>query len=280
MAGFSPCPLPSLSSLFNETGTGGVEAPAPLPILLSLLSAVTTKVITAGTGSYVMTGNAANLKAGRRLYANYGTFALTGQDATFIYSIQNTGSGAAVPLPSLSTLFDGVAAVGVGAASPLPSLSTLFERAVTDRLLTAGSGSFVWTGYAVTMTRGIGMTCDAGAFVAEFAPADRDLENDGDRGTFAITGSDAGLIVRRGSPALSGAYTLTMVPAALTFKFNRITAQTGAFTLNGRDATLTVVKNSGAWRGHGGLHDSWLLTPIKRKKKRKTPVVEQPADHL
>ena len=83
-------------------------------------------------------------------------------------------------------------------------------------------GTFAATGQAAAVSKGRGMTGDAGAFVVSGAPAERDTELNGDVRLFQTLGQDAGLSLVR-----------------------KLSCDVGAFALNGQESTGVVQLTAG-----------------------------------
>ena len=220
MAGYSPVPLPSLSTLFDPTVNNFAGAPAPLPSIGLVMNPAPAKTLTAAAGSFALTGVAATLKGALKLIEAAGSFSLTGVAATL----------------SSST------AGGISSPAYLPSMSLVLERSSSNKLMAVSAGSFVLSGVASSLVSGLGMTADAGSFVLSGAPALRDLQVTSDRGTFALTGVAETLT--HGNPGIAagtGAFALTGIDAGFAYQSGTVfvlPGLAGVFVLTGNDATL------------------------------------------
>lgn len=225
MAGLSPAPLPSLSSLLNAA-LGSAGAPAPLPSLGMVLGSSSNRILSSAVGSYALTGNAVALNSARKAVSAAGSFSLTGVD---------------------STLTKATPGFGIGAPASLPSLSLMLERASGNKLFQGGSGAFVVGSVATALARGHGLTAAAGAYAWTGAPALRDMQLTADKGTFSSTVNAATLT--RSSPGVTGAtghYTMTGVAAGLVYQPTGVavlSASFGSFALTGNDAALPSTIN-------------------------------------
>lgn len=217
MAGFSPAPLPVLSTLFDPIAGFGAGDVAPLPIFGTLFAPHLASTLTAGYGSFTLTGKAAALKGGFKVAAANGSFTLTGEAATLTY---NTATG------------------GISNAVPLPSLASLFNLAAGAHVLFASKGSFALTGEPASFVKGYVLTADYGSFTASFPDGICDMQMTASEGAFSLTGEAATLsrVVPGGLVAGTGLFTLTGNPATLVKNAvgaNTLIAQGATFTLTG-----------------------------------------------
>lgn len=176
---------------------------APLPSIGLLIEPET---LPAGQFSTNRSDNASltstRLLAYRKVPAAYGEIELTGQDATLTEVTAQTPVYAA-PLPSLS-MFD----LGAAGAYVMPSEAGAFSTARSD------NASLTST----KLTKGLRLTASAGAFGAEGAPAERDMEMNADPRLFQVLGQAATILI--GPRTLTGAY--------------------GAYSLAGQDVSFAV----------------------------------------
>lgn len=95
---------------------------------------VVSRKLTAATGSFTLTGQSTNLKVSRNLVAGTGTFSLTGISANLVYT---PVSGATYTLTAQTGVFN------------LTGQAAAFK---VSRKLTAETGSFVFGGYPVVFS--------------------------------------------------------------------------------------------------------------------------------
>lgn len=208
---FYPASLPHLSLVGGPSVGGSVGGASPFPHLSTLFE-IETDVALVGTFSFMSRSDqqsrfATQLRATRLLTAEVGEFDLNGQDAT-------------MPAPA--------GAGGVECPAPLPMWSLLLTGTAGNYRLVAEVGGFACmrsdhqSRTATMLRKGIGMTCAGGTFNVYVAPAQRDLEMNGEAGVFTLYGQVAGL------------------PATRRTTFDR-----GAFTLNGQDAFFKYETTAG-----------------------------------
>ncbi len=198
-----------------------------------------TYTIAAGAGAFTLTGNAAVLKAARKIAAGTGDFVLTGNN-TVLKAGRKIAAGTGE-----------FALTGIGAALKLA------------RKLTAGGGAFSLTGNDATLTyTPVGgptytIAASAGAFSLTgnntVLKAGRKMS--AGTGVFTETGNVAGLKVGRKMVAGAGAFTLTGLDAILKAA-RKLPAGTGVFTLTGSNVNLTVGSAFGYEKNNQLLVDS------------------------
>ena len=165
-------------------------------------------LLSSSAGSVALTGTAAGLFKGYSIAAGAGTHALTGQDATLLRGLILAATGEAYAV--------------TGTAASL----------IKDSVLAADAGAVAVTGYDVTLT----YTPVGGYTLAV------------DAGSFTVTGSDASLLIGRKLSAGSGSITLDGQAASLLF--NRVlSSDTGTFTITGADADFLRDYNLSAAAG-------------------------------
>lgn len=215
----------------------------PQRIWVPVSAAAGAYSLTAETGAFTLTGNAAGLAASRQLAAAAGSFALAGIDA---------GLKRGYPLIASAGTF---ALTGQAAALK------------ADRGLAAGAGAFTLTGIDV----GLVYTPASGAYTLT-----------ADTGAFALTGSVAGLKAARKLAASAGSFTLTGQAATLTRSGYRLAAGTGSFALTGRDVALSATATPApapAPPGGGG----WAWAAPRKKTRHdylSPPTREQMAERV
>lgn len=176
--------------------------------------------LTAESGSYTLTGQAAGLLAARTVVAEQGSYALTGQDATLTKSILLLAEQGSYALTGQSAgLFASRQLLAEQGAYALSGQdATLTYTPAGAYTLTANSGSYALAGQ------------DAALLLARTLVAAQ--------GSYALTGQDATLSSGKILLAASGSYTLTGQDAAFRRTY-ALAAGFGLYTLTGQVATLT-----------------------------------------
>lgn len=216
-----PASLPHLGlNLGVGSALGQVGNPGPLPHL----------AILGGLG-----GNA------RRLFADFGSYALNGQANNFLYGRvmpASRGTFGVVGQPGiLSKTFP-----SMGEAIFLPSLSTLFKPVTTSRTLIADTGIYSITGsdsIADFETFGAGGTYSIAGQAASLFKGYRVAAN---FGLFDITGQDAGSIrggVGQKLTADFGTFNITGQSANLVPAY-RLSANQGFYSFSGPETNFIV----------------------------------------
>ena len=214
--------------------------------------------LTAGTGTFALTGAAANLLFNRAVVASSGSFTLSGADATLIYS----GSAATLVADNGSFNLAGTAAnllVGKRLTADGGSFVLTGSDSLSDLSMVASSGSYTLTGGAVTFIySGSTYTLAANA------------------GSFALTGANAGLIYSGSTYTLaadSGSYALTGANTSFNVSHS-IASNAGNFVLTGADVTFTkstvytLAADSGAFVYTGrSVNLIYSNAPVIRKKR-------------
>ena len=160
--------------------------------------------LTAASGSYSATGQAANLLASRILTADQGVYTYTGQAAGLGKSFTLTASGA-------SCAYTGIA------ASP-----------VYNRVLTAAQGSYTVTGQSAALGKSYLFIADGSSYSLTGVDAaligNRRLT--ADTGAYAYTGNDAGIGKAFTFTADAAAYTSTGYAAGFSITLPPVIAAT------------------------------------------------------
>jgi hypothetical protein len=207
--------------------------------------------LTASAGAYTLTGQAATLKAGRKVAAGAGAFSLTGQAATLKRGLKTSASTGSFAL--------------TGQAAALKA----------TRTLSASSGAFTFTGQAATLKYGSGyrLAVDPGVFALTGQPitarAARKLSASG--ASYSLTGQAATLSRDHRLSAGSGAYSLTGQDAAFTYVRHIVFgADAGSFLLSGQDAALRFATADGwarlqptaeTWTAADPTAETWTAVP-------------------
>jgi hypothetical protein len=200
-------------------------------------------------GTYAMSGQAAALGSAVVMSANFGSYSMTGKDASLDFS-----NGATVLLAGAGNY----ALTGAGAASDLE--------------LSVDSGSFSWTGQAATLAVGGGvtLTANSGTYALSGQTSSANISLPLSGGAFSLTGQAASFAQSGSLAAGLGVFGLAGQSAGFTQGTNNFTlsAFPGSFSLIGQPVTVP----SSTASGPGGLLSEGHY---KRKKKRKSPPVVQ-----
>lgn len=181
-------------------------------------SAATVYTIDAASGSYTLTGAAAELLAQRNVDAQSGSYALTGADATLAsqrFVDAETGSYALTG--SDGTLVAARVLNAEAGAYTLTGADAEFSAPGQTFAIEANAGSYAITGADASLTAQRFVNAEAGAY--------------------SLTGSDATLISQRALNAEAGSYTLTGADASLGIAgLYELDAEAGSYVLTGADA--------------------------------------------
>jgi hypothetical protein len=181
--------------------------------------------LTAASGSYVITGTAASLKAGRKLAAATAAYTISGTAASLKYGkTLSAGSGTYAITGTAAALLE---ARKLAAASGTYSISGTAAALKEARILVAGAGSYAITGAAAALLSGKKLAAASGSYL--------------------ISGTAAALKEARILAAAAGSYVITGGAAALNFG-KRLVAGSGSYSISGNDAGLirTALLNSEA----------------------------------
>lgn len=220
-----------------NTPTDGTAEPPPIAFRRHVFTGVpaaggVSYTLTADSGSFTITGAAADLDADRKLVASSGTFTLTGTDVSLIAGLSLTAESGTFTLTGTAADLD--ADRKLVAASATFTLTGTAADLDADRKLTAASGTFTLTGTAVDLD------------------ADRKLT--AASGTFTLTGTDVTLTYDAGATltAESAAYVLTGTAVTLTYAPSLTTVVTQALWgdkvtfLAGSEWRVTLTGTGGA----------------------------------
>lgn len=119
-------------------------------------------LISAGSGSYVLTGPSAGLISRRKLDAVTGSYALVGQGASLRHARKITAGAGVYAVTGIvaTTLFDRRLAANAGSYAIVGKIAGLLE----ERRLVADAGSYTLAGAAAGLYRGYPLRADAGAY--------------------------------------------------------------------------------------------------------------------
>lgn len=208
--------------------------------------------LVAGTASFALTGNNANLTyngapTNYTLTANLGLFSLNGQDATFTYSLPNiitwdrvTGNeGYRIKWGSTSGTYPNSA----DTATNVESYTLQMPYRTT------------WFYVVAALVGGVEQTySEEHVFTSGIPDLNADVT------PFTLTGNAANLVYGRGIAATTGSFSLTGNTAALTSQ-HVLTADTSSFALTGNNANL-VYLTSGTTYTLTASPGSFTLTGI------------------
>ena len=201
------------SLVVNGSALGGWTS-----VLLALEPASTNKILTAGSGSYNITGTTASLERSRLFAAESGSYSINGTSATLRL-------GKRIATDAGSYMLTGSAAA--------------FARIYR---LTADAGSYNVNGADASLELGRKLIAEIGSYAinGQSAAFVRTYKLIAEAGSYVLTGSDATL-TKSGTKLIaeSGAYALTGSNIGL-LKTHILTAGTNAYTITGYDATLTI----------------------------------------
>lgn len=127
-----------------------------------------TRIVVAAVGSYAVTGQSANLLRGKRIVANNGTYSVTGQSANILKSkriVSNVGAYALTGVAA-NILKSRIVISAAGAYSVTGQNAGITR----SRLVTADSGNYAVTGQDATITYSGGsvnytLTAEAGEYL-------------------------------------------------------------------------------------------------------------------
>jgi hypothetical protein len=266
-----------LGAYLNDVGTRQFQV---LGSFVNATSSANAPSLTAALGTFTLTGRDAAFLAGRVLTAERGAFTLDGKVATLTYSgalvteiqfqipggmyLNHTGEiqfqlpgGSFVNSPTVIPETDFVAEKGT--FSLTGNAASLTYSGV--KTLTAERGPFILTGNAASLISGPFLSAGVGSFALEVAPSNSDHEHDEVTGSFALTGQAA--VLRHGHRLTAASNAFVLTGNEVTFAVSSeptapLQAETGTFTLSGKDATLsrvstTMEAESGTFTLTGGV---------------------------
>lgn len=217
-----------------------------------------SRKLVAAQGAFALSGQPAALRASRKLAAASGSFTLTGQPANLVYTpaagsytlTADTGSfsltGQAAGLRASRKL---IAAQGTFALTGIAAVLR------ASRKLVSAVGSFVLTGQTAGLRASRKLTAAQGSFSLAGQSVNLRVSRKlgAGQGSFSLSGQSAGLRVSRKIVLDAGAFTLTGQDAGLVYtpaaNSYTLTADFGAFTLSGQAAGLRAFRKLTASRG-------------------------------
>jgi hypothetical protein len=203
-----------------------------MPHLATLLETAADK---AQVGTFFLmrsdhaSATATMLRAGRKLVADYGSFAFNGQDATLGAPVVAGGVEWPAPLPHFSLVLTGV----TGQYRLVAEVGSIRSERSDNASLTA-----------TQLRKGRALIAAAGSFAVTVGSSQRDMEMNADCGTFTLFGQAGGVVAARRFAADYGAFTYAGQDAG-GFKETPtgkvLDAQVGMFYSNRSDnASLTA----------------------------------------
>lgn len=210
--------------------------------------------LTADSGSYTLTGQAAGLLAGRVLAAAQGSYALTGQSVALLKG--NTLAAAqgsyALTGQDVALLRGLLLSAAQGSYALSGQDATLTYTPLGAFSLTADQGSYTLTGQSVSLLWGPVLAAGQGSYTLNgqdatltYTPVGAYILTAG-QGSYALTGQDVLLQWGHVLAAAQGSYTLTGQAATLARGLVLAAAQ-GSYTLTGQAAAFarTYVLSAG-----------------------------------
>lgn len=194
-------------------------------------------------GGFTLTGQAAGLRATRRLQAGAGAFAVTGQSATLRRALRLTAQAGGFALSGQDVAFS--LAGGLMAQTGVFALTGQAAQLRASRRLAAAAGAFAVTGQAAGLRAQRRLAAGAGVF---------DLQ-----------GRPAGLLAARTLRADAGVFLLDGQPVEME-RIRTLLAQAGPFELTGQDAAFGL---TGGFRAAAGVfvltgHEARLAAVLAR----------------
>jgi len=203
----------------------------------------TSYTLTAGQGSYTISGQSVALRAARKIAAAQGSYTTTGQSV-------NLRRGYTVVAAQGSYTLTGQS-VALSAARKLTSAQgsyTISGQAVNLRLartLTAGQGSLAISGQNVTLRRGYTISLGQGSYTitGQTVNLRRGYTLAVAQGSYSITGQAVALRAARQLAAGQGTYTITGydVNFGATHSYT-LTAGQGSYTITGQAVALRTAR--------------------------------------
>jgi hypothetical protein len=245
------CGVMASAGTYNATTCTFSTSSVQGRISLALEPATTAHVVVAESGSYGVTGTAADLEFGRVVAAGAGSYALTGTDASLergfaviadagAYSLTGTAANL-VYTPASNKLL----AADTGSYSLTGTAASLEFGFVVG----AGAGSYTITGSTVNLIDNRKIIADTGSYALTGTAANlfHGRKVAADAGVYAFTGQDAQLVYEQSNAyvvgAAAGDYVLTGSAASL-FHGRKLSVDAGAFSITGTSAEFSLARPS------------------------------------
>lgn len=221
----------------DSSGNGNNFTPSGGPTQLTgYFAGGSNKTLSAGAGSYGVTGSTAGVKRGRKVGAAAGSFAWNGVSASLLKSIVNktiaggagafTYTGATAGLRRAEKI-----AAGAGSFGVTGSPAALRQA----RKLVGGVGSFALSGVAATLLRHKGFTAVPGSY--------------------GLSGAAAALREMKKLAAGGGSYGVTGANAGVLYSGKRVIAGPGTYAWNGVASGILVSVD-------GETREPWQFSPF------------------
>lgn len=223
----------NLNTLDAFTTNGGTYSVVP-SVTVASGGAFT---LTADSGSYTLSGQAAGLVHNRVLTADPGSYTLAGQDAVLSRGRVLTADAGSYTLTGQAAALraDRVLVCAAGNYTLAGQAAGL----TAGRALLADSGSYALAGQDAVLAQGRALIADAGSYTltGQTAALRADWVLDCEAGSYTLAGQDVGLVSGRVLVVDSGAYVLSGQVAGL--RASRVLAADSAtYALTGQDAAL------------------------------------------
>ena len=197
--------------------------------------------ITAGSGSFGITGQTANLRHNKTIVAAAGSFAVSGQAVNLRWHHRITAAAGSFEVTGNNA--------SMAITTTLPAAAGSFAVTGNDvnlrwhHRITAAAGSFAVTGQTINLLRNLRLSAATGAYVITGSDVTLPTIATGytlqaDSGSYSITGRDAGLTIGRRLPAEAGAYALSGSTVDL-IRGLVLTAESGVYEIDGFTVELT-----------------------------------------
>lgn len=245
--------VPVGGAAFNLAAAAGVYA-----VTGQNANVIAGRKIVATAGSYGIAGQNAGLKRGGALPAGVGSYGIAGQNAAFAATRQVgtiAGSysitGNAVALTALRN---------IAAVAGIYALSGSTARIFAVRQLSTVAGTYASAGQSASLAKGSQLGASAGSYA--FAGASATLRNARALGlapgSYAITGQGAMLVYGTAAKVLAaapGLFSVSGQSAALA-KTSKLTLGAGAYAVSGTLALLRISRRVSAAVGSYGITGS------------------------
>ncbi len=210
-------PLGTITGSIPHAAHAPVSSPSiGMPRRRRFSSAPNSYTLTASSGSFTLSGQAATLTTARKVSCSAGSFALTGNAAGLASSRKVVAAAGTFTLTgNAAGLTLARSLVASAGAFTLTGQDASLEA---DRLVSASSGTFVLTGSDATLAK-----------VGDYTLA-------GSAGVFTLDGQSAGLTASRTLTAADGEFDVVGNDAGLNL-VRAVGASVGEFDLSGQDAT-------------------------------------------
>lgn len=178
--------------------------------------------LVADSGTFTVTGTAANTLYNRLTTGDAGTYTVTGTAANLLYNKLVTADGGSIVVTgtAASLLYNRLTTGDTGTYTVTGTAANL----VTQRILTADTTSFSVTGTAANLVTNKVVTATGGSYT--------------------VTGTDATFLRAYAVAATNGTYTVSGTDATLQYASSRtLVADAGSFTVTGTDATFVYNHN-------------------------------------